>query len=429
MKIKKESIRFSFLILLMFMTINSFYIVRPINSTMVVSFLCIILCIISEKLRHIFSNVIKIKELYIILCMFLGLFFITSLIPLLHQTYDFVYSKNTISQIINTIILLPIIVVVIGYSSNDVDRVSYFERIFVYSFCFQTIVQLLAFISPTFLTIVHSTYSQLQIGVLFDSYHGVRGLALSGSPGWGLTIGYGISFILYIKTFIIRNKITLRAIIVGLLLVVGNFFAGRSGYVGLIIALLFYFFADEIFILKAKKYLLVITLSVFSIIYIYFFTPDILDKFSRISHFAFEFYYTYEKTGKIATRSTDILIEMWNNVTFSYNTFLLGDGLFILPDGSYYQHTDVGVLRNLLFGGFFLYLYIIICQMYLCGFLYLFDKKTTDKLFIFLMFIMFMIFEMKAMTLMYNKYVYIYCIMFIIIYAYNKRYYRKGYNA
>ena len=50
----------------------------------------------------------------------------------------------------------------------------------------------------------------------YIGYGGIRGLALAASPGWGLTVGYGMAFLFYIKGYWINKNISIVTAIKGL---------------------------------------------------------------------------------------------------------------------------------------------------------------------------------------------------------------------
>ncbi|WP_159066146.1 hypothetical protein [Vibrio harveyi] len=283
----------------------------------------------------------------------------------------------------------------------------------MYAFVLQTLVQLLAFTFPPFLTLVHSTYTDTQIGRIYHSYGGLRGLSLSGSPSWGLTIGYGIAFILFFKN--LNSWTAVNKFLIFILLVCGNFFAGRSGFLGLALGLVYYLTK------MPKKHLF--TLSFLGSIVIFILSFMYMEKIQEVLainketfKFALEAYYNYQNNGVIETRSTNILFSMWN-VQYSDFTHLFGDGYFLSPiEDSYYQHTDVGYLRTILFGGVFFGLLVICIQ----GVLLLSFKSKFQRPYYVMIYIMLMIFEAKAMTVMFNKYVYIFTFVTFMLSSFEK---------
>ena len=142
----------------------------------------------------------------------------------------------------------------------------------------------------------------------------------------------------------------------------------------------------------------------------------------RVFPFVFELYFKYVASGEIQTYSTNRLGEMWS-VPISSTTFFLGDGLFTDPvSGKYYMFTDVGYLRNLLFGGFFWVILVISYHFYLSSADLLFNKKVdyNNKLFIVFLLLYMLILEAKAMALGYNKYAFIILVSYLIAWIYEK---------
>ena len=61
----------------------------------------------------------------------------------------------------------------------------------------------------------------------------IRGKALSAATTYHLSLVYGVAFIIYIKEFLCK-KISIKYVLIGLFVFVGIFFAGRTGFVGVL---------------------------------------------------------------------------------------------------------------------------------------------------------------------------------------------------
>ena len=59
----------------------------------------------------------------------------------------------------------------------------------------------------------------------------------------------------------------------------------------------------------------------------------------------------YFAGGTADSASTNEMFDMWRVFPEHISTYIIGDGQFTLPDGSYYMHVDIGVLRILYFIG------------------------------------------------------------------------------
>ncbi len=143
-----------------------------------------------------------------------------------------------------------------------------------------------------------------------------------------------LSFYLMSTGFFTPRK---GGLIVTLLLITGIFIA-RTSMIGLI---------GLVFLLKGKHSGRMLVKWVFSVVFVAALVVAIyLEFFSDLISidWAFELVINYFDSGELETRSTDHLMTMW---VFPKNelTWVIGDGLFLNKDGTYYMHTDVGYLR------------------------------------------------------------------------------------
>ncbi|MFV4844885.1 hypothetical protein ACNJKD_00120 [Edwardsiella tarda] len=392
----------TFSVLCVFFLINGFYIVQPFNSAMLVPFIAILGLVL-------FRQTFKVKNVLFLTDFKFLLFFCFMVsyclcISVFSGTYDFSYFKNFASQFVQLIIIISSFAIL---SSLD-KRFSFdIERIIVYGFVLQSIIQVLAFLYPSVADFVHLFYDKDKVERLYVNYSGGRGLALTGSPGWGISIGYAISFLLFTKAFLLNQKIKLSSIVIAITLVVGALFTGRSAFVGVFFSGIYYLLSGEAFLKKIKTVAMLLTLPVFIFLLLYIMFPSfsslLIDK---VFPFVFEFYYKYKSTGEISTKSTDILYNMWN-INVGVSDIIYGTGWFTNPQtNEYYFGTDVGYLRNLLYGGLFWMVALVIYQFLLFGDFKRLNKDRNIKLFIFIFIFMLMLLEVKAMSIGYNKYVF-----------------------
>ncbi|OCK43076.1 hypothetical protein BA195_09315 [Tenacibaculum soleae] len=343
-------------------------------------------------------------------------------ISLIHSTFDLSYNKNLISQIVQ-IVMVIFVISYIFYDYKGDRYTVYLGYLIVWAFLMQSVVEIVAFIVPAFASVVHLTYKAEQIELMYEGYGGVRGLALTGSAGWGLAVGFGFAFLFFFKLYIVNKKATIFTIILGLILVLGAFFAGRSSFVGAILGVVYYIFSQGKVLIKLRNVFFGIALLVVCIMAVYFLLPAFSELLlERVFPFVFEFYYKYESSGVAQTGSTNKLMEMWS-VPISSTTFFIGDGVFTDPiTGKYYMLTDVGYIRNLLFGGFFWVVLVISYHFYISSVGILFNKKVifNDKLFIVFLLLYMLILEAKAMSLGYNKYAFIILVLYLIAWIYEK---------
>ena len=418
-------------VFLLFLLVHSFYIYPPINSSMLSVFFLFALAFVFKQSFLTTTYKLSTHKNLISLYFLILLMFLASIsIPFLHGTLDLSYSKNFISQTIQLVLIIFVFSFIFhNYKEKRFTPTEFAERLIVWIFVMQSVVQILAFLSPQIASIVHLFYTDKAFERLYVGYGGIRGLALTGSPGWGLAVGYGLAFLFYVKAYIVNRKITVVTISLGLLLVLGTFFAGQSGFVGAILGIVFYLVASGNPVIKIRNAVYGLVLLLGLVLAVYFSLPNFVALLQdRVFPFVFEFLYKYASTGELQTNSTNILMQMWA-VEISDITYLIGTGWFTDPNtGAYYMHTDVGYIRNVLFGGivwiFFLFLY----QAKLIGLNYVNYKSTpknTKKLIVFI-FIYLAILEAKAMTIGFNKYMFSIVVFYSLALVYERYFWKRS---
>ncbi|MFB1078182.1 hypothetical protein [Photobacterium damselae] len=403
----------------LFFLINSFYIYAPINSSMMAPIISALLSVflLGEIVFYRKTNYFD-KRILFAICV---LIFYSLFIVLINQTFDFTYLKNIFSQILQ----LFFIVLTCSLLLNESKYIAFnIERLIVYVFVIQSVIQILAFIFPWVASIVHLTYTEDKLSRLYDAYGGIRGVALTGSPGWGISIGYALVFLLYTKEYVINNKLSFSAVLIAGLLILGAFFTGRSAFIGVIFGFIYFLLSRDLLVNKIKKIFKFIVIISFLLIVSYFMFPTVVNDFvDKVFPFVFEFYYRLQDGGAASTKSTDILINMWKLNVTDYQ-LLLGTGWFTDPmTGDYFYGSDVGYLRNLLFGGVIWYFILIYYQFSLLGLGGANNYPKNEILFVRILIVMVFVLELKAMTIGFNKYLFTISILLSI--SYKIRYERE----
>lgn len=407
-----------FYVLLIFLYIFSFYIVGFFNSSMLVAFI-LLPCLLKKSYVNILINALKSKYVYTIFCFQFSLILTGVLYSILTQTYDFSYVKIFFAQILHIFIG---VLLVSYFRYTKVIEIENIEKYIIYAYVIQSVIELIASIFPP----VADVIIKINRSDFAEKVEGVRGLALSGAVGWSLSLTYGLVFIIYAKHYLM-NRIKWNCLLILLMLFVGNFFAGRTGFIGLIFALTLFILANRNSVWSRMS--MVVKLSFLIVMIcgiIYIAVPAYVDyMLERVFPFAFEPIYNYLDGKGFTTTSTDILDDMWN-INVSMETLLKGTGYFTGIDGSYYMHTDVGILRNLLYWGLFGYSLVICYQFYII-YPILKNHIKIDKNYVYAMFFLFYlcVTEYKAMVLGSNKA--IISITFLLGYFYylrNKEYKR-----
>ncbi|MGR5456004.1 hypothetical protein [Vibrio alfacsensis] len=404
MKIRLDKLFSFYYVLMFFFIINSFYIIKPINSAMFSIVVLFIVLMLGNKKTRISQQSIKLMSYFYVVLLSVSL--LTLLLSFVFKVIDLSYFKNMASHLIQSIIIF--LFVHLGIRDEDLTDKNFFAKTITFAFVLQAVVSILAYSFDPVARIVHLTYTQDTIQRLYENYDGLRGLALTGSPAWGISIGYALTFLFATKYYLIDNKFKLKHSLVFLLLFVGAFFSGRSAFLGLIIA--FFYFS----VCGGKN-----RSKVFSLIFILFVLPltavtimywDIVYNLANVSfHYVFEPFLNLYWHGEFKSASTDRLMHMWQ-VDITEKEIIYGTGYFEdIYYGGHYREVDPGYLRNVLYGG--LVWFIIICIYQFFPFFFL--KKS--KSFCFVLVIIMFVLEFKAMTIGFNKYMFTIALMFVAI--------------
>lgn len=309
----------------------------------------------------VLKKVISKKYIVAVALTLLGLILLLPVSPILHQTYDFSILKPYFLQLILiciTIYILPILII-----NAEENIFLYFLKIIVTVFFIQSLIEICAFVFPPFANVVHffqkDEIAEMNMG-------GLRALALTGNPFFSLSASFGLLYIVLFKYFQEQGRhiFSLANIGVFAICVIGTFFAGRTGFIGILFGLMLLIFSARSLYFKLGSIVKIfIILSVAITIVILMLPADIYNMvFDKLLPFAFEFVYSYLEGGTVATTSTDTLSNMYFPI--SAQTFILGDGRYMDVSGSgYYMSTDAGYMRQILFFGIFGTLIMFIYQI------------------------------------------------------------------
>ncbi len=342
-----ERFRYIWYIFLLFLLIFGFQI-GNVNTRYIVFILSLLTLSLEKGGFRKLNLTLKNKYNFSLIVLLLLYYCLSILIPTLHNTLD-------LSLLFESSGIMVILVSVLIYSSvseNYIHTEKQLLNSLFLIFSIQSFIIFFCFLSPTFYEIIrHFQYEQ--IANVADSYlnSGIaRGLALAGDQFFGLSAAYGLIFIFIGRYAAYYNNYKIYLLF--LLLIVANFFVGRTGFIGII-------FAFFILVLAKVGYskLLRIIQNVFVcclIAYIAYFTLVSAETKEAIENnvlpFAFELFYNMNKGNGFSSASSDHLLQMLS-IPIEPITYFIGTGKFTNSDGSYYMHTDSGYMRQLLFGG------------------------------------------------------------------------------
>ena len=194
-----------------------------------------------------------------------------------------------------------------------------------------------------------------------------RFYSLTGSPFFELPAAYGIACIVFFRLQLMPDQNYLRgwkAFVVMVLIILGISLSGRTGFVGFALGLALYIFYNWSNFSQMGRNIIKI-LGGFVLMLVVFYTvltPAQRGKFTdNLLPFAFEAYYNWRNTGRLETGSTDALQEI-HYYPLDSQTMLWGTGGYSDDFGSRFRHSDAGYMNNIIFGGIFYFLFLVIYQ-------------------------------------------------------------------
>lgn len=323
-----------------------------INTRYVATVLLAILLVITPGSLNIFIRVFKSIENKKILGSMVLYTIITTLITYFHQESDLNLAIG-VSRLLIFYIDCLMLWCLLPKEHTDASI-----KLLIGIFIAQSLIIIAAFLSPNILNIVRQ-FQYEDIMAIADSYldYGTfRGLALSGEQFHGLTVSFGFVSLFTMKEYLDTRDA--KWVLVFLLLFAANMYVGRTGFIGFILAVVYLLWSGHI---SLKLVVKIIVVSCLIGITLYSIMPANIKSTidDSVFRYAFQLFYNYQETGRWETSTTDRVAEMWQE-DFSISTFVLGDGLFVNSDGTYYRHVDVGYLRQLFYGGVFFVIYSVV---------------------------------------------------------------------
>ena len=154
-------------------------------------------------------------------------------------------------------------------------------------------------------------------------------------------IGYGTSFFpagiissigLFLIVFLQNRKEKYRYWLIYIFVLFTGLFTARTIIIGCLLSL-FYYLENKKFLERFLKLLIVLIfiISTISLLFV-----NINKENNKVFKWAFEFFLKRGETG-----STNVLKKMWRIIPDQLNTWIFGDGKWVLETGGYYMKTDV----------------------------------------------------------------------------------------
>lgn len=300
---------------------------------------------------HYFLSLVGIY-LAIIILIFVSVIF--------HMTFDFSLVKTIINCILH-LFIAGMIIALFLYKKRDIR---YLIFLFIGLFAVQSVIEICAFVNTSVLHFVQSFQSEATIARA-ARYSGRRGLALAGTVFFGLSTLYGIIFLFLAREFLSNPKITFFKVLIGCLIVVGAFFAGRTFFIGIAVALIYIYCSKLRNSKKASAFFKTLGYGIIIVVGVLLIIPEhYYNQINNLFLFVFEMFYNLIDYGTLTTTSSAHLTEDMY-FPLPLQTILFGDGMYTGLTGGYYMNTDAGYMRNLLLFGLTGLFLCIFSDMYL----------------------------------------------------------------
>lgn len=271
-----------------------------------------------------------------------------TLVVLINGSVNFSFHK-TFLHMLFVVVLGALLYSYFDYKGKGMKTLT----LVILAFALQSVIEWSSFILPPVREFIYSTKSEDTIKKAME-YSGMRVNGLCGSDFFGLSAGFAFVFITFMSkmNLLFENNRVAKGIFF-VLLISGTFFAGRTGYIGALVALIYFFITRDRYRRpfntqeKISSIVLVGLFIAFIIFMVNFYYTN--DDFNMLIHWTFQNVFNYMETGSAQSTSTETLKHMYFPIEFG--TFLFGDGMYDMPDGSYYMATDAGYMRIVLFMG------------------------------------------------------------------------------
>jgi len=293
---------------------------------------------------------------------FYSLLFLFSFISIIiNLTFDLVFLRNITAFVFYIFASIFVLTITKEHIQNNNDIIRYF----CIACTIQSIITLFSFLSPGFKELLRNI--QIFTDIEAAKYE-VLTYRAYGLGSWfdvgSVTLGFSLIFIQYL--YLQEKKYKYFYIIIFFIQLLAGFLTARTIIVGFGFSVLYLFIAPREY--NKRKFLAIrdIILIILSfIVLLFMFFPEIIEAYYKTIQWAFRLFFSIADSGKTRVGSLDTLFGRMYFLPDSVRTFIIGDGLIINPDNSYYMHTDAGYMRYLLFFGFFGLLSHIIYQIYL----------------------------------------------------------------
>ena len=397
------------LFILLFCYVFAFYIAGVSISLLI----CVPLYVFAFLKKDYFFEILNVVKSVYIKNVIIGWVLIINfsiIFPIIYQTWDLSFFQVIAVQMLHIFAAIPVFAY-LKYRRYTYQQV---EKYFVWIFVLQTLIQCIVLMSPSLGELI-LYFNKFDTKAVQGIGSNIRGKALSAATTYHLSLVYGVAFIIYIKEFLCK-KISIKYVLIGLFVFVGIFFAGRTGFVGVLFGIIGFFLSKKVTLGKKICFIFYSIVTVGFCLFLLSILSPVFFKLleEQILPYAFEFFYSIDFSGQMETASTNHLMRMWQE-DFNEMEFLIGSGKYTTEAGGYYMGVDPGILRHLLFMGIIGYILLLCYQLVLLPI----HKMSGDARFYYCLILCYwFVMDFKGCTMGSNKFAFAVSLLFSFSYFY-----------
>lgn len=352
---KKLAIKIFFILLVFFYIYNPPIYFLPMNSGVMLGGMFFVLYLIKFILKILLKKTVSFDKSFINLIFLISLLvFYCLFVSIVTTSFDLQLFKSSFSFLL---FFIPG-----GIGITDLAKKIYSKKeilkIFIIVTVIQSIIILSMLVNPgikDFLfSLLRDGSARLEKNLLSG---GFRYLGFAFNSTWDLSIVQSMAIMYLAVLFKLDNKeINLKNTAFFILIAISIFLTGRTGFLGLLLALAIIVIPSNINEIPLRKMLRFSVRIMIVILPVLFLLKSILpvtviDMVEKdVIPWAFEIFQS-NNGGKVETASSNELKSMY--FWPSSKTLLVGDGYYVSPYDStrYYMDTDAGYMRHILFYG------------------------------------------------------------------------------
>ena len=184
-----------------------------------------LLLLVLLPIRFLFSNgifsIVKAILLNKYIVRLVGIYSLLICLTICCTAVNLAFDFTLIPTLINATLHLVVAVMIVALFLYKKRSLRYVECLLIGIFVMQSLVQLIAFVSPSMLQLVQHFQSSATVERA-SLFAGRRGLALAGTVFFGLSTIYGIVFFFLTKIAIDKGKVTIKHVLWGVIILVGG---------------------------------------------------------------------------------------------------------------------------------------------------------------------------------------------------------------